>query len=77
VSHPPGTLPSPMDRKTQKRLQKGLRRAGWRLERYSKGMKCFSPNGEDLVVMHETLSDHRGGKNLMSEFRRAGFKFDG
>lgn len=66
-----------MDRKTQKRLQKQLHRAGWRLERQKKGIKCFSPDGESIVVMHETPSEYRAEKNLLSEFRRAGFKFDG
>lgn len=66
-----------MDRKTQKRLQKQLRRAGWRLERHKKGMKCYSPDGEHIVVMHDTPSEYRGRKNLLAEFRRAGFDFDG
>lgn len=66
-----------MDKKTQKKLHKELRRAGWRLERHKGGMKCYSPNGKSIVVMHETPSEYRGEKNLMSEFRRAGFEPDG
>jgi len=64
----------------QKRLQRQLTRAGWRLERGNKGgaaTKCFSPDGEHIVVMHETPSEYRGQKNLLSEFRRAGFEFHG
>lgn len=66
-----------MEPKRQKKLFKQLKRAGWRLETYRKGMKCFSPDGDHLVVVHVSNSDHRADKNLISEFRRSGFEFDG
>jgi hypothetical protein len=68
---------SRMNQKQQKKLFRELKRAGWRLEQYSKGMKCFSPDGQSLVIVHTSPSENRAGKNLLSEFRRAGFDPDG
>lgn len=62
-------------------LRKVLRAAeeqGWRVERGKKGQyKLYSPDGEGMVTLHQSHSDHRALKNAISIMRRYGFRWEG
>lgn len=63
-----------MQQKDRKRLFAELEASGWRIERSKSGWKCYSPCGRYIVTMHATPSEYRGARNIMSEFRKAGFQ---
>ena len=62
--------------KTRKQIIKSLRRQGWRIEEGTKHIKCFSPDGETIVTMGRTPSDHRAVRNLKARLRKGGWKDD-
>jgi len=39
-----------------------------------KGWMVMTPNGKGSVMVHKTLSDHRGLKNAIARLKRYGFK---
>lgn len=45
---------------------------GWTWEMAGKHVKWKGPNGQGLVVTSASGSDHRGVKNALRDFRRAG-----
>lgn len=59
--------------KALRKLFKQLESQGWAIEKSNQGWKCKSPNGQKIVTVHNTVSDHRAGKNILSELRKAGF----
>jgi hypothetical protein len=61
-----------------RKLLKQARRAGWRVEKPTGGnsyWKCWSPDGEALVVVPGTpSSSDRALQNKRAEFKRAGVR---
>jgi hypothetical protein len=47
---------------------------GFRIEKKKKGWMVLTPNGQGSVMVHKTLSDHRGLNNAISRLKRYGFK---
>lgn len=66
-----------LDRKTLRRLRRELEDAGWRIEETKSGFKCKSPDGKKTVQIHNTTSEYRAGKNILSQLRQGGFEFNG
>lgn len=62
-----------MKPKERKELFRQLQRAGWRVTQARKGWKCYSPDGRHIVTIHNTTSEYRGTRNVLSEFKKAGF----
>lgn len=61
-------------KKEWKELCKRAKQQGWRIEHTCNGhTKWLSPNGADIVVSGNTVSDRRGIKNHVAMLRRAGF----
>ena len=60
--------------KTYKKIIKSLERQGWRIVVGGKHVKCFSPDGETIVTIANTASDHRALKNNKARLRRGGWK---
>lgn len=61
--------------KAMRKLVKELEKSGWRVEEMKSGYKFFSPDGEKIVTMHKTCSDHRAGRNILAELRQGGFEY--
>lgn len=62
--------------KNLRKLIKDLEAQGWRVEPSRSGWKCFSPDGVTVVTIHRTPSDHRAGKNILSELRKGGYSYE-
>lgn len=64
-----------MATKEIRKLIRALEAQGWRVEETGSGhYQAYSPNGEDIVTIPGTPSDHRSMRNTMSRLKRAGFK---
>jgi hypothetical protein len=50
---------------------------GFTIKAKKKGWMVLTPNGKGSVMVHKTLSDHRGLKNAIARLRRYGFKPEG
>jgi hypothetical protein len=50
------------------------RRQGFTIVDKKKGWMILTPNGQGSVMVHKTLSDHRGLKNAIARLRRYGFE---
>lgn len=59
-------------RKWIRKVTKKARAQGWEVKETKKGLMFLAPNGEDIVTVHGTPSDHRAIKNAEAEFKRAG-----
>jgi hypothetical protein len=56
-----------------KQLTKTANAAGWTCKDTKKGQMWLAPNGIGKVLIHTSGgSDHRGFKNALAAFRRAG-----
>ena len=54
---------------------KKLRHLGWRIELTGKGhVKAIPPNGGPFIIMANTPSDKRAGRNAISVLRRYGYR---
>lgn len=62
-----------MSRKRQRELIEKVERQGWRVEDRGSAWLCFSPDGQTIVTVHKTPSDHRAYQNTISRLRRGGF----
>lgn len=61
-------------KKDMKKLKEAVERSpGWRVEDRETCWMCYSPDGESIVNIHKTPSDHRALANARSHLRRAGF----
>jgi hypothetical protein len=61
-------------------LRKVLKAAedqGWRIEPTKKGWKLYAPDGVNIVIVHNTPSDHRALKNTIARMRQYGFIWEG
>lgn len=55
-----------------RKLTKKLRKQGWQIEEARKHIKCWAPDGETMVTIPSTPSDHRAIKNAKAQLRRSG-----
>jgi len=55
-------------------LVKEAKAQGFQIEEKKKGWMVMTPNGKGSVMVHKTLSDHRGLKNAIARLKRYGFK---
>lgn len=60
--------------KARKQIIKSLTRQGWKIVHGKKHVKCYSPDGETIVTMATTASDHRALQNTKARLRRGGWK---
>lgn len=60
-----------------KRLVKEAARQGWRIQQGRKGQTILTPPDPDreIVVVHDTPSDHRAFKNAVARMRRQGLQW--
>lgn len=62
-------------KKDLKKLLEAAKAQGWAPRPKKSGEMWLSPDGVTKVMIHETPSDHRAFKNLVSEFRRGGLEW--
>lgn len=55
-------------------LVKEAEAQGFIVQKKKKGWMVLTSNGQGSVMVHKTLSDHRGLKNAIARLRRYGFK---
>lgn len=58
-------------------LVKRAKAQGFRVEKKKKGWMVLTANGQGSVMIHKTLSDHRGLNNAIARLKRYGFNSDG
>lgn len=47
---------------------------GWREKACKSGRQLLSPDGEHVVTLHRSQSDHRGVANFVRDLKRGGFR---
>lgn len=62
--------------KDLKKLMRRIEEAGWRVEDRGKSWACYSPDGETIVFVHKTPSDHRVMRNTLADLKRGGYDPD-
>jgi hypothetical protein len=58
-------------------LVKRAKAQGFRIKNKKKGWMIQTENGQGSVMVHKTLSDHRGLNNAIARLKRYGFNPDG
>lgn len=59
-----------------RRLRQELERQDWRVDDRGVRWLAYSPDGQMIVTIHLTPSDHRAWRNTISRLRRGGFDPD-
>lgn len=58
--------------KQMKNVLKAVRRAGWRYEASTHGVKVFPPNGDRPIPLHRSKGKGHGTSNAIAQLRKAG-----
>ncbi len=64
-------------KKELKKIFAAAEEQGWRVGDTKDGWQLFAPDGENIVTVHGTPSDHRALANTVSRMRQYGFKWKG
>lgn len=59
--------------KELRKLRKQAEAQGWRFVERKNAWLAYSPDGETIVTIHLTSSDHRAMRNTIAQMRKGGF----
>ncbi len=62
-------------KKQTKLLVRVALQQGWRVERSTKHVQFFSPNGRDIITAQTHMKGGRAYQNTLAQLRRAGLDF--